>query len=153
MSYLQKSEKWPYCFNLISRLKSTLQMCCNPTVCFNIRMIQFKLCCKSMTSQPLPNFKREFSQKEEVGSYDNIALNQPYVVPMLRMAVAFADTLHCLYVHYTVLFSQNYICCHNVRFLLSVWFYAFLYCSFTISLYGVIGSRVQKPKWCLSISH
>ena len=29
-----------------------------------------------MISQPLPNFKTQFSQKEDVGSYDNIALNQ-----------------------------------------------------------------------------
>ena len=29
-----------------------------------------------MISQPLPNLKTQFSQKEEVGSYDNIALNQ-----------------------------------------------------------------------------
>ena len=31
-----------------------------------------------MISQPLPNFKTQFYQKEEVGRYDNIALNQRY---------------------------------------------------------------------------
>ena len=31
-----------------------------------------------MISQPLPNFKSQFSQKEEVGSYDIIAPNQRY---------------------------------------------------------------------------
>ena len=29
-----------------------------------------------MISQPLANFKTQFSEKDEVGSYDNIALNQ-----------------------------------------------------------------------------
>ena len=29
-----------------------------------------------MISEPLPNFQTHFSQKEEVGSYDNIALSQ-----------------------------------------------------------------------------
>ena len=32
-----------------------------------------------MISQPPPNFKTQFSQDEEVGSYDNIALNQRIV--------------------------------------------------------------------------
>ena len=34
-----------------------------------------------MISKPLPNFKSQFSQKEEVGSYDNIALNQRFSLP------------------------------------------------------------------------
>ena len=29
-----------------------------------------------MISQPLPKFQTQFSQKEEVGTYDNIALNE-----------------------------------------------------------------------------
>ena len=29
-----------------------------------------------MISQPLPNFETQISQKEKVGSYENIALNQ-----------------------------------------------------------------------------
>ena len=33
-----------------------------------------------MISQPLPNIKTHFFQKEEVGSYDNIALNERYCV-------------------------------------------------------------------------
>ena len=33
-----------------------------------------------MISKPLPNFKTQCSQKEEVGIYDNIALNQLYEV-------------------------------------------------------------------------
>ena len=31
-----------------------------------------------MISQPLLNVESQFPQKEEVGSYDNIALNQRY---------------------------------------------------------------------------
>ena len=39
-----------------------------------------------MISQPLPNFKGQFSQKEKVGSYDNIALNQRYsLVSWIRL--------------------------------------------------------------------
>ena len=34
----------------------------------------FKFCCKSIISQPLPNFQTQFSPKDEFGSYDNIAL-------------------------------------------------------------------------------
>ena len=52
LPYLQKSEKWVYCFSLIFRMKSSPQMCCNATVCFKIRIIQFKFCC---------NFKNQFS--------------------------------------------------------------------------------------------
>ena len=34
-----------------------------------------------MISQPLPNFKTQFFfQKQEAGSYDNIALNQRYAL-------------------------------------------------------------------------
>ena len=47
-------------------------MCCNPTVCFEIRVIKVKFCRHYMISQPLPNFKTQFSQKEDVGSYDKI---------------------------------------------------------------------------------
>ena len=53
-------------------------MCCNTTICFKIRVIKYKFCCKYMISQPLPNFKSQFSQNVEAGSYDNIALNQRY---------------------------------------------------------------------------
>ena len=55
-----------------------MQISCNPIVCFKTRVIGFKFCCNSTVSQPLPNFKSEFSPKDEVGSYDNIALNQRY---------------------------------------------------------------------------
>ena len=51
-------------------------MYCDRTICFKIRVIQFKLCCNSMTSQPLPNFKFQFPPKYFMGSYDKIALNQ-----------------------------------------------------------------------------
>ena len=54
-----KSEKWVYCFPLI---KSSLQMCCNLTVCFKIPVIKFEFCSNSMISQPFPNFKTLFSQ-------------------------------------------------------------------------------------------
>ena len=53
-------------------------MFCNPTVCFKIWVIQFKFCCNSMISHPLLKFRTQFSQNEEVGSYDSIALNQRY---------------------------------------------------------------------------
>ena len=33
-----------------------------------------------MIAEPLPNFQTQFSKKEEVGSYDNIALNQRYIL-------------------------------------------------------------------------
>ena len=55
------------------RKQSSQQMCCNPAVCFKIRVIKFKSYCNSKISQHL------FFQKEEVVSYDNIALNQRYV--------------------------------------------------------------------------
>ena len=79
--HFQKSEKWIYCFLLMFRKKSSQQMCCNPTVCFKIRVIKFKSYCNSKISQHLQNFKTLFFffQKEEVVSYDNIALNQRYV--------------------------------------------------------------------------
>ena len=38
--YLKKSEKWIYCFPLILKTKSSLQICCNHTVCFKIRVIK-----------------------------------------------------------------------------------------------------------------
>ena len=76
-----KTEKWAHCFPFILRSKSSLQICCNPTVCSKNRVIRFKFCCNSMISQPLPNFKSQFCQKEEVGSYDNIALNQRNALP------------------------------------------------------------------------
>ena len=79
LSCLQKSEKWVNCFPSILRMKFSLQMCCNLTVCSKIRVIKFKFCCNPMISQPLPNFKSQFSQKEEVGSYDNVALNQRFL--------------------------------------------------------------------------
>ena len=78
MSYLKKSENWVYRFRLILRMKYPLLICCNPTVCFIIRLIKFNFCCNSMISQPLSNLKTQFSSKEEVGTYDNIALNQRY---------------------------------------------------------------------------
>ena len=40
-----------------------------------------------MISEPLPNFKTQYSQKEEVGSYDNIALNQRCISIPLRKQV------------------------------------------------------------------
>ena len=51
-------------------------MCCNPTVCFKFQVIKLNFCCNSTISQLLPNFKTQSSEKEEVGSYDNIALKQ-----------------------------------------------------------------------------
>ena len=51
-------------------------MYCNRSIWFNIQVIKFKFCCNLMILQPLPNFKTQIYQKEEVGSYDNIALNQ-----------------------------------------------------------------------------
>ena len=51
-------------------------MCCNPTVCFKIRVIKFKYCCSSAIS----HVKSQFSPKEEVGGYDNIALNQRIII-------------------------------------------------------------------------
>ena len=53
-------------------------MCCNLTVCFKIRVMRCKICFNHMNSQPLPNLKTQFSQKEDAGSYDNTALNQRY---------------------------------------------------------------------------
>ena len=76
LSYLQNLEKGVYCFPLILRIKYSLQICCYSTVCFKIRAIKFKFGCNSMISQSLANCKSQFSKKEEVGSYDNIALNQ-----------------------------------------------------------------------------
>ena len=67
-------------------------MCCNPTVYFKIRVVKINLCCNSMISQPLPNYNTKFSQKERVGSYDNIALNQRYPV-YLRFATVGVWTL------------------------------------------------------------
>ena len=32
-----------------------------------------------MVSKPIPNFQTQFSQREEVANYDNIALNQQYI--------------------------------------------------------------------------
>ena len=46
--------------------------------CLKIRVIKLKFCCNSMISQPPPNSRTQFSQKEKVGSYDKIALNQPF---------------------------------------------------------------------------
>ena len=37
-----------------------------------------------MISQPLQNFKTQFPRKDELGSYDNIALNQQYTVLKLN---------------------------------------------------------------------
>ena len=64
LSYLQKPEKTVYFFPLILRIQSALQMCCNPTICFKIRII--KLFFISMISHPLPNVKSQFSKKEEL---------------------------------------------------------------------------------------
>ena len=63
---------------LFNRIKSSLQICLNPTACFKIRLIKFKFCGYSMISQPLSNakIKTQFIKKEEVTNYDNIALNQ-----------------------------------------------------------------------------
>ena len=55
-------------------------MCYNSTVCFKIRVIKFIFYCNSIIAEPLPNFQSKFSQKEEVGSYNNIALNQRYIL-------------------------------------------------------------------------
>ena len=74
----KNQKKMFYCFPLILRIKSFLQMYFNPTVCFKIKIIKFKFCCNSVVSQPLPNLKTQFSQKEDVDSYDNIALKQRY---------------------------------------------------------------------------
>ena len=69
LSYLQiLKKKWLFIFLLELRITSSSQMCCNPTICFKIWVIKL--------SQPLPNFKIQSSRKEEVGSYDNIALGQ-----------------------------------------------------------------------------
>ena len=76
-------KKWVYCFPLVLRIFS-LQMCCNSTVCFATRVIKFKFCCNSVISQPLPNCKTQFSQKEEVGSYDKIALNQRFLANQIQ---------------------------------------------------------------------
>ena len=54
-------------------------MSCNPIVCFKIRARKFHFCCNSLILQPPPNFKTQFSQKEEVGGYDAIVLNQRYL--------------------------------------------------------------------------
>ena len=89
MSYLQKSQKWVYFFPLILTMQSSLQMCCNPTVCCKIRVIKFNFCCNSMISQHLQNFGTQFSQKQEVGSYDNIVLNQRDM--FLTKSVAFIN--------------------------------------------------------------
>ena len=51
-------------------------MYCTRTICFRIRVIKFEFWVTSMILQPLPNFKTQFSPKDEVGSYDNNALNQ-----------------------------------------------------------------------------
>ena len=69
-------KKWVYCFPLILRVKSSLQMYYNPIVCFEVWVTKFRFCRNSMISQLLPNFQTQFSQKEEIASYDNIALNQ-----------------------------------------------------------------------------
>ena len=80
--HLQKPLKFLFffCFPLILSIKSSLQMCCNRTICFEIQIIKFKCCCNSMNSQAFPNFKTQLSPKDEVGSYENIALSQRYVV-------------------------------------------------------------------------
>ena len=41
-----------------------------------------------MISQPLPSFKTQFYREEEVGSYDNIALNMQFIhgaPPMIKV--------------------------------------------------------------------
>ena len=60
-------------------------MCCNSKICYKIRVIKFKYYCNSIYSQLLPNLKTQFSQKEEVDSYDNIALNQRFVLHFLLL--------------------------------------------------------------------
>ena len=60
--FLQKYEQWVYCFSLMLRIKPALQMCL-----LKIRLIKFKFDCNSIISQPLPNCKSQFSNKEEVG--------------------------------------------------------------------------------------
>ena len=74
-----RKKNWFFFFPLILRIKSSLQMYCNRTICLKIRVIKYKFCCNSMISQPLPNFKTQFSPKDEMCSYDNIALNQRYL--------------------------------------------------------------------------
>ena len=68
-------------------------MCCNPTVCFKIRVIKFKYCCSSAISQTLLNFKSQFCPKEEVGDYDNIALNQR-IIKEIRVLLSVDQDLH-----------------------------------------------------------
>ena len=36
LSYLPKTEKWVYVFPLLLNTKSSLQMCCNLTICFEM---------------------------------------------------------------------------------------------------------------------
>ena len=79
LSYLQKSEKWVYCFPLMLRIKSSIQICSITTFFFQIRVIKCKFCSIYMISQLLPNFKTQFSKTDEVGSYDDIALYQRFL--------------------------------------------------------------------------
>ena len=59
-------------FPKILSIISSLQMFCIPTICFKIRIIKFKICCRNfMISQPLPKCKTQFFQEDEVCSYDN----------------------------------------------------------------------------------
>ena len=46
-----------------------------------------------MNSQLLPNYKTQFSQKEEVGSYDNIALNQRHACRS-HLKTVIGESLH-----------------------------------------------------------
>ena len=74
LSYLQRSGKWVLRFlDIKDKIFST-----NHTVCSKVHVIRFKFWCNSMITQSLPNFKTQFSQKEEAGSYDNVALKQHY---------------------------------------------------------------------------
>ena len=42
--------------------------------------INFKFCCNTMIPHLHPNVQTQFAEKEEVGSYDNIAMNQRIVI-------------------------------------------------------------------------
>ena len=54
-------------------------MYCNRTIFFNSELFLFD----SMISQAVPNFKTQFSPKDEVCNNDKIALNQRNVDPYI----------------------------------------------------------------------
>ena len=93
-------------------------MCCNPTVCFEIRVIKVKFCRHYMISQPLPNFKTQFSQKEDVGSYDKICTEPANVfllfgaLDLLRLFCSFKETFShiSLFIPYFPLSPSRFSC-------------------------------------------